>query len=68
MKKKIYGITIGILLVLWIVSCSLNSDSSSDHNDSYKTNNDTNITDQDLDNLEFYHEMENAWNEKYGLD
>ena len=61
-KKIVVACGIFILLVVILVSC-LENDSSSDDYKSY----DNGITQQDRDNMEFYKEMEDAWNEKYNL-
>ena len=64
-KKITVACVIFVLLIVMHVSC-LDDDSSSDD---YKSKSyDDEITQQDLDNIEFYKEMEDAWNNKYNLD
>ena len=64
-KKITVACVIFVLLIVMLVSC-LDDDSSSDD---YKSKSyDDEITQQDLDNIEFYKEMEDAWNNKYNLD
>lgn len=66
MKKITVACGFFILFVIILVSC-LEKDSSSDDYKSYGYD-DNGITQQDRDNIEFYKEMEDAWNKKYNLE
>lgn len=57
---KIFWICIiSVLLLCWVISCSLEDSDDSDY-DYYEYE----LTEQERDNLEFYYEMEDAW-DKY---
>lgn len=54
---KIFWICIiSIMLLCWVISCSIDDSSDSDY-DYYEDE----LTQQEKDNLEFYYEMEDAW-------
>lgn len=59
-NMKIFWVCIvAFLLLCWGVSCSLDNSSDSDY-EPYEY--DYEITEQDIDNLEFLYEMEEKWN------
>ena len=68
-KWKWLFVCLGIIAIIRLIGCCIECDDTEDNYDySSKSYTDTEITDQDRENLEFYYEMEDAWNEEFGLD